>query len=126
MRWFRYAQPILPALDLSPPPLRGRTLHCLIGKLPRLLRGVFRVRLEPQGIGTKIDVVRPFEASASLANTDLRKERWFVEHGKNSLTDQMAEAVDGGLAVRPGQSNSMGVRVSDGSYDDVIEYLRHR
>lgn len=101
-------------------------LRRLIGGLPRWLGGVFGVRLEPQGIGTKIDFARPVEASAPLANTGLREECGIGESGKNAPADQMAEAADRRRTVRPGQSNSVGVRVGDGSDDDVIEYLRHR
>lgn len=105
--------------------LRGRMLRRPIGERARLLWGVFGARLEPQSIGAKIDFSRPFEASPAVADLGLGEERGITEGGKNSLADQMAEAVDGRLAVRPGQGNSVGVRVGDGSDNDVIEYLWH-
>ncbi len=96
-----------------------------IGGLPRLSRGVFGVSLEPQRIGAKIDFVRPFEASSAITNMDLREERGIGEGGKNSNADQVTEAANGRLAVRPGQSNRVGARVGSSGDDDVIEYLWH-
>jgi hypothetical protein len=83
------------------------------------------MNLKPQGVGAKIDFVRPFEASSPLPDLDFREEHGIPECRKDSFTDQMVEAVDGRIAVRPGDSEGAGTRVGDGGDDNIIEYLGH-
>jgi hypothetical protein len=57
-----------------------------------LVRRVRRVGFEPQCIGTEVDVARPFQAAAPLADAHWRETCRIVEIRKHAFADKVAEA----------------------------------
>lgn len=82
-----------------------RVLHA------RLLRRVFRVSLEPQGIRAEVDLARPFETAATFAHVHLRKDGRIGQRRKHTPAYEVIEAAHRGRSVCPDEGDA-GVRGS--------------
>src|SRR5215469_11596046 len=72
---------------------------------------IFRMGFEPERIGTKLDLTRPFQATATWAHSCLGKDRGVRKARKHALADKMAKGAHCGRAVGPGQRDTVVVRV---------------
>src|SRR3954447_11802833 len=90
-----------------------------------LLGHLFRMHLQPQGIGAKVESAGPFETAPALPYAHSCKEPRVGEGGENALPGKVAEAINSRLAICPGQYNGMAGRIGCSGDNDVIASFRH-
>ncbi len=83
------------------------------------------MRFEPKRIRAKIDFTRPFKAASTVADTYLCKYRRIANGGKDTLADQMIEAIERRLAIGPSHPNGIAIFIGDRTGDNIIKHLRH-
>jgi len=67
--------------------------------------------LEPQGIRAEVNFPRPFETAAAFADVDLTENVRIGKRGEYAFSDQMIEAIDRVLTIRPGYRDGEAARI---------------